>query len=468
MSDRILMASSLAEPDPAGSNNTMTMQVHALQKRGADVEILTWPIGTLWKGPMPDGAEMGGMPYRYSVYHDLKYHIVMPPHAWSRRVLNEDEWEAAVSYSMKILEQIKPSLVHLQFWQRLWWVVAAAQRLGIPTVYSAHDFGIACLRTVLLTGDERVCDGTVSVDKCSKCILSGRNIVGSINEAVAAIPGAELILNLLYGREKDGFIARSGGERMNVRRRVALTIERNRAMFERIDAVIASNPLAALFFRQFGVAENKSHMFPWFSSSRSKTLDLPPFSEGINIGVVSRISPEKGIHLLLDALAEMDSRRPVTLHIAGALDSAYARKLHKKYSNRAGRHAVVWRGWIPNAQLSGFYTKMHVMIVPSLCCDNSPLTLSEALAHGRPVICTDVPSMTHLVKNGINGLVFPLANKDVLKRHIQRLADNPELISAFSRNSTAVLTAEEYAGKLIQIYDTVLSSTRTDDKGVNA
>ena len=60
-----------------------------------------------------------------------------------------------------VLRELRPGLVHQHYWQGLWWMMEAAMRLGIPTVYSAHDYGIACLRTILVSGWDTSCDGGV-------------------------------------------------------------------------------------------------------------------------------------------------------------------------------------------------------------------------------------------------------------------------------------------------------------------
>jgi len=72
------------------------------------------------------------------------------------------------------------------------------------------------------------------------------------------------------------------------------------------------------------------------------------------------------------------------------------------------------------------------------------------------VICTDVPSMTHLAQNGINALTFPLNDSQALARHIENMAKNPDLLKCLSQKTRNVLSASEYAQKLNDVYQMVL------------
>jgi glycosyltransferase involved in cell wall biosynthesis len=178
----------------------------------------------------------------------------------------------------------------------------------------------------------------------------------------------------------------------------------------------------------------------------------------LRLATTSRLSPEKGPHVVLEALARVKSRRPVTLKVAGDRDSRYSIKLFKRYGEHAGDHAVTWNGWQPNDRMREFYSDVDVAVIPSLWYDNTPIALVEALAHGRPVVCTDVPSMTHLVQHDVNGLVFPMGDVEALAHQIERLADEPGLILRLAQRTRNVENAGEYTRHLKDIYDEVLSA----------
>jgi len=55
------------------------------------------------------------------------------------------------------------------------------------------------------------------------------------------------------------------------------------------------------------------------------------------------------------------------------------------------------------------------------------LSVMEAMVCGKPVVVTSVGDVPFLVKNGVNGIVIPPGNADMLAESIIYLAENSEL-----------------------------------------
>jgi glycosyltransferase involved in cell wall biosynthesis len=56
----------------------------------------------------------------------------------------------------------------------------------------------------------------------------------------------------------------------------------------------------------------------------------------------------------------------------------------------------------------------------------SPLKLFEAMASGRPIVASDLPSIREVLKHGDNALLVPPGDAKALAAAIQRLANEPE------------------------------------------
>jgi glycosyltransferase involved in cell wall biosynthesis len=454
----ILFVSSYADPDPIGHNANIATQARELRRLGWPIEILTWPREHTWTGPRPadtTSQRLEGMPSVEVERDQIPYRVVSLPDIWSERVMTEGEWEDAVEWGMRALRQIRPQLIHVQFWQNLWWMLESANRLGIPTVYTAHDFGLACQRTTLLTGWNTFCDGHVSVEVCSRCVMAGRGALGRMNETVARLPGAAFILDRAFGTDGHGMLARSGGVRMSLERRIGLTVERARRALSGIAGVIVTSRFAAEFFEQFGVPAGRVHIVPWFHNQQNVLDASPPLDDTLRLGVVTRIAPEKGLDVLFDALERVDTARAVEVHIAGSIIDDYGRRLQRRYRKRVGHVAVHWHGWIPNAALGDFYRNIHAAIIPTLAHETGPISLIEARAHGRPVICTETPSIDALLTDGVDGLTFPLADAAALAERIERLANSPELVTGMTAAPRRVLSAATYAQCVDRVYRSI-------------
>jgi len=111
---------------------------------------------------------------------------------------------------------------------------------------------------------------------------------------------------------------------------------------------------------------------------------------------LSRISPEKGQDLLLQALLEWERRadypeQPVWLFISG--DAAFMqgqrffRKL-KRIAARLRRTRVVFPGYVSGERKRAFFALADLYVFPSRH-ESYGLTLLEALAAGLPAVCLD-------------------------------------------------------------------------------
>ncbi|HWE96400.1 MAG TPA: glycosyltransferase [Tepidisphaeraceae bacterium] len=459
-SQRILHIGCFADPSTKGGNRVLANQVMALRRAGVHAEILTLSGDGNWRGPVPDpaGALFEGVPWISVEHGGLDYQVADFPPLWRDRFMNEAEWERAVEWGMRFLSHLAPAFVHQHYWQATRFMLHAAQRLGIPTACSIHDFGAGCMRTLLVTGEGKLCDSVVGVDKCSSCVLAGFNTLGKLNEAaIRWAPLRAAVERYGFGPQLQGPLGRRGGVRIPVRERVALTVSRSRKEMTSLHALIVPSPFAGNFFRQFGIPPERVHVLPWFYVGPPTVEPLPPFEEGLRLASLGRISQEKGIDVLLRALERVRASRPVLLHIAGGLNNEYAAGLQRRYATAAGACRVTWEGLVPNEQVSRFYSRNHVAVIPSLCYDNTPASLVEALASARPVICTDVPSMTHLVKHEINGLTFPMGDEAALAAAITRLADSPELAARLAQHTRNVPSVDEYAASVHQIYKAALA-----------
>jgi len=89
-----------------------------------------------------------------------------------------------------------------------------------------------------------------------------------------------------------------------------------------------------------------------------------------------------------------------------------------------------------------------------------PLTVLEALAHGRPVITTSVGCLPELIENGITGFRVPPNDPRQLARVMLRMRE--EDLDCMSRNATEYILCNHDWSKIsettIHIYDKILSA----------
>lgn len=165
-------------------------------------------------------------------------------------------------------------------------------------------------------------------------------------------------------------------------------------------------------------------------------VDTTRFSPGVPAGdsvlFVGRLLPHKGIHDLIDAMAP-----DVPLRIVGkTTDPVYLESLH----NRAKGKRVTFVHDADDTALVEEYRRAVCVVLPSVYTTPDGRTtripellgqtLLEAMACGRPVICTEVASMPEVVVNGETGLVVPPGDPHALAAAIETIRANRDAADA--------------------------------------
>jgi len=79
-------------------------------------------------------------------------------------------------------------------------------------------------------------------------------------------------------------------------------------------------------------------------------------------------------------------------------------------------------------------SKSDLFVFPSLY-EGLPISLLEALASGIPIICSAIPAVTDIIRDGQNGRLVPVCNSKALAEGIIELLNNEQLRIKFSVNS---------------------------------
>lgn len=455
---KVLMVSRYVQPDGKFMNSNVCRQATSLRiDHGVNVEILTWPFNDLWTGLIPEKTVGCAVPPICLEAGGLVYHVINPPGEWNERVLRTQIWDDAVAFGVRILEALRPDIVHLQHWFGLWWILESAQRLGIPTVYSNHDWGMACLRTVLVMGDDSLCDGQLSVEKCSRCIWQGRSFIGKANELVAETAVGRGLIQAVYRSPLKPVFERRGAVRLPVRDRVELNLSRAQRVLSNLAAMFTPSEFGRIFFSQLGVPTDRIQVKPWYHDPIQTRKTIKP-SQPFTITYIGRVSQEKGVHLIFEALGRVKSSEPIQLRIAGANTSSYCGELQRTYATQVGAHKVEWLGW---SEVEPLFLSTDVCVIPSTWIDNTPLSLVEALSYKVPVIATRVPPIEELVTDGQNGYLAEYNSVESLTAAIQRAAGDKAYIRSGSMPFPKMSTCREYTLAVRDEYLSIIEPSQT-------
>lgn len=139
-------------------------------------------------------------------------------------------------------------------------------------------------------------------------------------------------------------------------------------------------------------------------------VDLPPEvgeeASPPEVLYAGRLSPEKGVEDLVEAT------RGLNLVVAG--DCPLRSRVPQA------------RGFVPHDELQHLYARAAVVVCPSRR-EGFGVACLEAMAHGRPVVATDVGGLRDLVVDGKTGLVVPTRDPAALRAALERLLGDPAL-----------------------------------------
>lgn len=141
------------------------------------------------------------------------------------------------------------------------------------------------------------------------------------------------------------------------------------------------------------------------------------------VGYLGRLSEEKGLVHLIEAIAAMRSAStPVRLLLVG--DGPQRAALERQVQTLGLDGLVVFAGFQTDAET--WLPAFDIFALPSLT-EGTPMALLEAMAAGVPVIASAVGGVPKVVTDGVNGLLVLPADVAALVGGLQTLSGNPEL-----------------------------------------
>lgn len=169
----------------------------------------------------------------------------------------------------------------------------------------------------------------------------------------------------------------------------------------------------------------------------------------VRFGFLGRTMPEKGVHLLIEAFQPLRER--AELHVYAVPSPGWPR--YAQYLQRVADQArACFHQPVDPSQVIEVFRGIDVLVVPTLCCENSPLVVHEAFALGTPVIVPDAGGVRELVEPMRGGLRFRAGDVQDMADAMRRCVDKPVVLDELRRTIPSVKAMEEHARELIAIY----------------
>ena len=326
--------------------------------------------------------------------------------------------------------------------------VEKVKELLIPIVITFHVPFYTCFKGTLIYKATEKCDGEIKIDKCTACIYHYKNITG-----FKATLLNTLATNLFKANINATFLNNPVGTAIgfpfvvnkikNDLLYYAASAEKIIVIAEWYKQVLRLNkvPAEKIVFIQQGLSTGS------FNKPAAIDVSLP-----IRVVYIGRITPLKGLHLLIDAILQLPVEK-ICLSIYG-LETEDDYVVSLKNKTRAIEN-ITWHGRISPATVVPALSSYHLLCLPS-AFEMSPLVIQEAFAAGIPVIASDVNGNAEQIKDGINGWLFSTNDSGNLKDKLSALVNNTSLIDSAKKQLPILNTFEEVGNAHQTLYGGIL------------
>ena len=214
-------------------------------------------------------------------------------------------------------------------------------------------------------------------------------------------------------------------------------------LFQKLDAFVSPSQFLKDRYVEWGLSEQKikvienAHVIsdadPSFSVS-SHPSDASGDSLKLVLGYFGQITPYKGLEVLLESIASLDSeiRQRIQLNVYGANLASQGQELRERLIKliEDTDDVVKFCGQYEPTQLPTLMNGVDVMVIPSKWWENSPMVIQEAFSHGVPVIASNIGGMLEKVTHEVDGLHFNVGDPRSLSLAIARLLSEAGLLES--------------------------------------
>ncbi len=317
---------------------------------------------------------------------------------------------------MRVIDEFQPDIVHMNNinFQLTPSIIYGVKQKKIPLVQTVHDYQMICPNHLLYNFEKNT--------PCEKCVqgahgncIKSKCIHGSLVKSILGVIEAKLYAWLRTYKKVDLFICPS--------------------------RFLENKLLAAKGYYQ---GKTKTiHNFidkEKFANSERKAEDYIVF--------VGRLSREKGIENIAGAAKLLPQYRFV---VAGSgPDEALLQ----------GIENVELAGFLTGDALAGLMSNAKLLLLPSVCYENCPLSILEAHALGVPVVTMNSGGMAELVNDGVTGTLVDEPTPEGIARKLKETLENETYYHTLNENCKKererILSVESYAEILLKEYERLL------------
>lgn len=318
---------------------------------------------------------------------------------------------------MQVIDDFKPDIVHMNNinFQLTPSIIYGIKKRGVKLVQTVHDYQMICPNHLLYNFDKNT--------PCEKCVkgshincIKNKCIHNSTVKSILGVIEAKLYSLLKTYKKVDLFVCPSN------------------------------------------FLENKLLSAKGYYKGKTKTIhnfiDKEKFSntdrkEDSYIVFIGRLSKEKGIEYIAKTAKLLGE---YTFVIAG---SGPDEGMLKDIDN------IKLAGFVTGNDLTELMGNAKLLLLPSVCYENCPLSILEAHSMGVPVVTMNSGGMAELVKDGVTGTLVNEPTPECIALKIKETIENEDYYKTLRENCKKerdnILSVESYCDILVGEYEKLIA-----------
>lgn len=318
---------------------------------------------------------------------------------------------------MQVIDDFKPDVIHMNNinFQLTPSIIYGIKKKGVPVVQTVHDYQMICPNHLLYNFDKNT--------PCEKCVngshincIKNKCIHGSLVKSILGVIEAKFYSFLKTYKKVDLYVCPSK-------------------------------------FLENKLLSSKKYY-------KGKTLTIHNFinknkftnidkRDGSYILYVGRLSKEKGIEHIVGVAKLLPEYNFI---IAGSGPDE---------DDLKGIKNIKLAGFLTGDKLTELMGGAKVLLLPSVCYENCPLSILEAHSMGVPVVTMNYGGMAELVKDGVTGTLVNEFTPEGIAQKLKQTIENEDYYSSLKENckneKDNILSIETYCNILIKEYEKLVT-----------
>lgn len=200
-----------------------------------------------------------------------------------------------------------------------------------------------------------------------------------------------------------------------------------RIIYKNIDVIACGEMVKDSFIKNYGITAKHINVINNSIKKDNREIKKVDFLYELpekykKIGYIGRLSPEKGVDILVDAIPVVVKANPdFVFVIAGTGEQENS--LKKRVMKEGLDKFVIFLGYRNDAQ--NIIKQMDAIVLPSYT-EGLPLTPLEAFAQGKPVVATSAGGTVEIVEDNVNGMIVPIGDSNALAAAILKIFESQD------------------------------------------